>query len=917
MSRRWLVAPLVLLGLAACVGELPTISDAEVVPPPRLVGGAPSTLEVTANATVATTTLATIEGGTEPLEVVGDPQDLGLRLASGLTARLVGNALQVSGTAASPGGRLLQEQVIIEDGSQSEGAPGARTGRRLSIAFSVRVNAATAVNTAAASDQAFTVGRSLPVGYRPVVRTDGTGTAPYTWSITPALPSGLTIAADGSISGTPSSSAPSTLYSITVADRYNSRATGTVRLVVNAAPALTRTDSVQLFTRNVALPAQGVRLATLAGGSAPFSVTLAPDANSLGGLTFDAATLTLFGTPQASVAPRTHTLTVIDANGATASVSLTLGVRAPLAAIVQRSAFAWTVGRPLPVGAVAVQPVRGSGGAGDITYSVTPALPSGVSLDPATGVLVGSPTQPAGPTTYTVAVRETLNGQPTGAQATASFSWRVNAAPTIAGADTVRCDQGVTCSASLGSVTGGTAPLQWTLASGALPNGLSFNGITGRLSGVPTRSGDVELTVRVTDSTGATAQRPVRLIVPFAWGDVSAGVYHTCALSVGGEAFCWGANFYRELGLGDAVSADNELVPRRVQTTAATSLWRAIRAGWDFSCGLTQIGEAYCWGRGENGRLGIGSLANRDRPTAVAAAGARYGQLSLAWRHACAIRSDRGDTECWGLNADGQVGSGDAALELDRPQGIQLAFRSLVRVGLGGGVSCGIDASAFGLCWGSNGLGQLGVGSTASTRTPGDVALPAAVRLSEISPNGDHACAVTTIGQLYCWGANNLSQRGSAPSGAVSVPQLLTIAGQSFRRVASGLQFSCALTTTDTVYCWGRNDIGQLGTGSFSPSETPRLVPLPADSYVDLVAGAFHVCVRSARGVLLCWGNNLDGQLGRGTTEPSAIPAPPLTPSASANVQRAMSRASSGTACVIPFAVSPTSGPPLASCANR
>jgi alpha-tubulin suppressor-like RCC1 family protein len=922
-TARWPVcvghpaALLAALSLVACVGELPTVADAEVTPPPRLAGGGVSTVEVTVGATLSPITLATIEGGTEPLAIVGDPLDIGLRLTSGLTLSLVGNTLQLSGTPSAPGGRIVQEQIVIEDDAQVEGTPGARTGRRLPISISLVINAPTAATTAPDADREATVGRPLPAGFRPVTRTAGSGTAPYSWSITPTLPSGLTLGADGTLSGTPSSAVASTLYTVTVADRYNSRASGTMRLAVNAPPALTPLDSVRVFTANVALPAAGVPLAALTGGTAPFTATLSPDASTLGGLAFDAATLSLRGTPQTPVAPRSHTITVTDANGATASATVTLGVRAPVSATVQRGALAWTAGRALPAGATAVQPVRGSGGAGALTYTVTPALPSGVSLDPSTGVLLGTPTQSAAQTSYTVTVRETINGVPTGAQASAGFTLRINAVPQLAGADSVRCDLATSCTEALAAVSGGTAPFTWTIASGVLPPGLSLNAATGRLQGSATRSADVTLLVRATDSTGASAQRSVRLVVPFAWSDVSAGVYHTCALSAEGEAFCWGNNFYNQLGMGDASVANNELVPRRVQTTATTSTWRQIRAGWDFSCGVTTAGAAFCWGRGEEGRLGDGDVINRDRPTAVAVGSGRFAQLALGWRHACGIRSDSGETQCWGINSDGQVGNGAPESTVLRPATVAGGL-VLNSVGLGGGVSCGVSSSAFGFCWGSNNLGQLGNGMTGTSRTPSNVSLPAGVQWAQISPNGDHTCALTTTGQLYCWGANNLSQRGLLPSGAVSTPQLLPIAGQSFKRVATGFQFTCALSLTNAVYCWGRNDIGQLGIGVTSTSETPRLVPLPSDTYVNIVAGAFHVCVLSARGAMLCWGNNLDGQLGRGSTEPSPVPASPVLPSAGASVQGAAWRAlPRGDTCATAAAGGASAGPPLSACASR
>src|SRR5687768_2357382 len=113
---------------------------------------------------------------------------------------------------------------------------------------------------------------------------------------------------------------------------------------------------------------------------------------------------------------------------------------------------------------------------------------------------------------------------------------------------------------------------------------------------------------------------------------------------------------------------------------------------------------------------------------------------------------------------------------------------------------------------------------------PAAVSAVATLAFDQLSAGVEHACGVDTDGKVWCWGKNEFGELGIPPaaspdpcgSGPCSLRPVAVSGGLRFRHVAAGQQFTCGLTTGDEVFCWGRNDAGQLGTGSSTgASSTP------------------------------------------------------------------------------------------------
>ena len=214
---------------------------------------------------------------------------------------------------------------------------------------------------------------------------------------------------------------------------------------------------------------------------------------------------------------------------------------------------------------------------------------------------------------------------------------------------------------------------------------------------------------------GWASSIPVAVPGGMSFGAITAGMDHTCGLSSGGTAYCWGANTFGELGVGTTTASD---VPVRVATALR---WAAITAGDEHTCGVTTAGEAYCWGSNRNGELG-------DATTT--------GPETCAW----AVPGVGGSVPCSTVPVPVTTG---------------LRWASLTA---GPGRTCGLTPVGTAYCWGYNGDGELGTGSTATSATP--VAVSGGFRFSMLATGGYHTCGLTLTGAIYCWGLNRFGQLG-------------------------------------------------------------------------------------------------------------------------------------------------------------
>ena len=243
-----------------------------------------------------------------------------------------------------------------------------------------------------------------------------------------------------------------------------------------------------------------------------------------------------------------------------------------------------------------------------------------------------------------------------------------------------------------------------------------------------------------------------------------------------------------------------------------------------------------------------------------------FATLSAGAYHTCGVTTT-GAAYCWGDNSHGQLGTGSistSALPVAVAGG--LTFSMLTT---GGWHTCGLTTGGAAYCWGANLEGELGDGSTTSSPVP--VPVSGGLAFSALTAGLEHSCGLTTRGTAYCWGINGAGQLGD---GSITFSSLIPVAvtgGLTFSALTAGLLHTCGLTTSGAAYCWGRNLDGELGDGSTTSSAAPVAVT-GGLTFAALTARSWHSCGLTTAGAVYCWGNNDYGQLGTGSTTPSTVP---------------------------------------------
>ena len=175
------------------------------------------------------------------------------------------------------------------------------------------------------------------------------------------------------------------------------------------------------------------------------------------------------------------------------------------------------------------------------------------------------------------------------------------------------------------------------------------------------------------------------------------------------------------------------------------------------------------------------------------------------------------------------------------------------------------------LCWGYNGMGQLGDGTASNRSTPTMVSGLSSGAVG-IAAGEFHTCALKAAGGVVCWGYNGFGQLGDGTTTNRSTPTPVSGLGGAGLALAAGLYHTCALTTAGGVVCWGSNSYGQLGDGT----ATQRLSPTPVSGLsagvAAIAADRYHTCAMKTDGGVVCWGSNQFGQLGDGTRTDRLVP---------------------------------------------
>ncbi len=288
---------------------------------------------------------------------------------------------------------------------------------------------------------------------------------------------------------------------------------------------------------------------------------------------------------------------------------------------------------------------------------------------------------------------------------------------------------------------------------------------------------------------------------------------------------------------------------------------RLVAAGEAQSCLITPAGDIECWGSNLYGRLGDGGLESSNVPVALPKLLHPAQAIACGERHCCA-QTDVGQVWCWGGNQFGQLGN-NSTQDSDVPVMVSNLATNLEDITCGKGFTCALTTGGQILCWGDNSGGQLGQAGGNKILEPAAVAGLAEVKA--IAAGDAHTCAVNQSGEVWCWGMNGYGQLGTYSGFQTPSPILVEGLSKPAVSVAAGSAHTCVLDIEGDVFCWGDNIRGQLGNGSDQASLAPVQV-LDVSNVIDLAASQDHTCALITGGGLKCWGANLYGQAGNGST---------------------------------------------------
>jgi alpha-tubulin suppressor-like RCC1 family protein len=348
---------------------------------------------------------------------------------------------------------------------------------------------------------------------------------------------------------------------------------------------------------------------------------------------------------------------------------------------------------------------------------------------------------------------------------------------------------------------------------------------------------------------------------------VTAGYASTCALTTGGGVKCWGANAAGELGDGTTTERHAP-----VDVSGLTSGVASLEYGAHHGCALVG-GRVKCWGSNGSGGLGNGTTTNGPLPVDVTGLRVGAASVSAGLDDTCAV-SSRGGLQCWGDNTYGQVGDGTSVSRLTPRWVVGHLAGAGGLLALGDSHGCRVTRAGSVQCWGLNANGQLGDGTTTNRRTPVDVA-GLSSGIVAVSTGSSHSCALTSIGAVLCWGANSAGQLGDGTTTDQATPVEVVGMVAGAVALAGGAEHTCALMVSGAAWCWGRNDEGQLGNGTTVSGTAVQVTALPG-MVRDIAAGASHSCALTLTGGVFCWGGNGHGQLGDNTAASRSTPVPML-----------------------------------------
>src|SRR5581483_4939043 len=772
---------------------------------------------------------------------------------------------------------------------------------------------------------------NLPVGgpYTATLSVTGIGVSPVTLTVAYTIAAGpVIVAAPASVSDTGIQGAPATTRTVAVSNGGAGTLSGLSAIVKYTgattgwlAVTLDRTTAPATLTMAPGSHGATVTLASSVAGVSPQSVAVTFFVETPPAITVNPANVS-FTVQHAAPIPAAQTIAVgsvatgppvgnlavgtmiYGAGQPTGWLNATLsGTTTPATLTLVPNTTALAAGGPY----TATVPVSGTGATKNVTVSFTVTPSPAIAVSPAS--VADTVPQGATATTRAIAVSNAGGGTLSGLTGAITYGsgtgWlgatlnRTTAPATLTLTFTAGAlapgaySATVTLASTVSGVANKTVPVTFIVQTGPsialAPTSLAFN-VYAKGSTLPTAQ-----TVAVSNSGhGALGAVSVGTITygAGATGWLTATVSGTTVTVRVTTTNVADGVFAATIPVSAANATNN---PQHISVTLTSSVtFTKIAAGGnDFACGLTTAATVYCWGDDTYGELGTGVVGTSSSTPVSVSLPAGATDVEAGSLYACALVGTT--AYCWGNNVFGQLGTGIAGSPVATPVAIPgLRFLSL---STGSEHACGVATDSSAYCWGTNKNSQLGNNSAADS-VPTPVHIGTAKWLS-LSAGALHTCGIQVGASLYCWGDNAKAQLGAGPARfplGASAPLFIA---SNFVAVTAGQEHTCAIDANANGWCWGLDISGQVGIGTsadtiYSPAEIPAL------KFSNMSAALSYTCGVSAN-TTYCWGMGTFGVIGNGST--ASVVASPTPATAQTSVTSLSTAITGGRVCDIAVGV--------------
>ena len=341
------------------------------------------------------------------------------------------------------------------------------------------------------------------------------------------------------------------------------------------------------------------------------------------------------------------------------------------------------------------------------------------------------------------------------------------------------------------------------------------------------------------------------------------------------ELFGWGRNNFGQLGNGVTTSRSSP----GTNSLGGTD-WKSVACGYGHTIGIKNTGAMWLWGRNESGQLGVGDTTNRSSPVSPAGGGTNWAMASAGFSHTAAIKTD-GTLWTWGSNTHGQLGIGSTTAR-SSPGTItgwtnvweQNQWKSVSVSGGTAAATLAIKGDGTLWLWGRNNFGQLGDGTTTNRSSPVTTA-GGGTNWKQAVCGEECGVAIKTDGTLWTWGRNQAGQLGTGNTTDRSSPGTVAGGGTTWAVAAASKNgyFLTAIKTDGTLWTWGTNNLyGQLGTGDKTDRSSPGTVAGGGTTWKKVSCGDSMVLALKTDGSLWSWGRADYGQLNSGAAVERSSP---------------------------------------------